>query len=101
MIGRDALLVKDLPERREPLDAAAARLGALGLPYVARPALAQTAMVATETRKHHFIPATDKTVHWGYFSKSLKPLLVADSGDYITFETLTHHANDDAERMVK
>ena len=24
-----------------------------------------------------------------------------DSGDYVTIETLTHHANDDAERMVK
>ncbi len=94
------------PERREflkhtALGGTAAGLGALGLPYVARPAMAQTAMVSTDTRKHHFIPATDKTIHWGYFSKSLKPLLVADSGDYITFETLTHHANDDAERMVK
>ena len=24
-----------------------------------------------------------------------------DSGDYVTIETLTHHANDDAERMIK
>jgi acetamidase/formamidase len=40
-------------------------------------------------------------VHWGYFSKLLKPQLEVDSGDYITIEALTHHANDDAERMVK
>src|SRR5436309_9274768 len=53
------------------------------------------------TRNHYYIPATDKTVHWGYFSKSLKPLVEVDSGDYVTIETLTHHANDDAERMVK
>ena len=51
--------------------------------------------------KYHYVPATDKTVHWGYFSKSLEPVLRIDSGDYITLETLTHHANDDAERMVK
>jgi putative ABC transport system substrate-binding protein len=24
-----------------------------------------------------------------------------DSGDYVTIEALTHHANDDAERMIK
>ena len=51
--------------------------------------------------KYHYVPATDKTVHWGYFSKSLKPLVEVDSGDYVTIETLTHHANDDAERMIQ
>jgi acetamidase/formamidase len=51
--------------------------------------------------KYHYIPATDKTVHWGYFSKSLPPVLEVDSGDYVTIEALTHHANDDAERMIK
>ena len=40
-------------------------------------------------------------MHWGYFSKLLKPQLEVDSGDYVTIEALTHHANDDAERMVK
>ena len=47
------------------------------------------------------MPATNQTVHWGYFSKSLKPVLTVDPGDFVTVETLTHHANDDAERMVK
>jgi acetamidase/formamidase len=50
---------------------------------------------------YHYLPATADTVHWGYFSKLLKPRLEVDSGDYITIEALTHHANDDAERMVK
>jgi acetamidase/formamidase len=50
---------------------------------------------------YHYVPATDKTVHWGYFSKSLKPVVEVSSGDYVTVETLTHHANDDAARMVK
>ena len=50
---------------------------------------------------YHYLPATADTVHWGYFSKLLKPRLEVDSGDYVTIETLTHHANDDAERMIK
>jgi acetamidase/formamidase len=51
-------------------------------------------------RNHHHVPATDRTVHWGYFSKSLKPILEVESGDLLTIETLTHCANDDAARMV-
>ncbi len=52
------------------------------------------------TTNHYHVPATDKTVHWGYFSKSLKPVVEVDSGDFVTIEVLTHHANDDASRMV-
>jgi len=51
--------------------------------------------------RHHLLPANNKTVHWGYFSKSRAPTVYAHSGDLVTVETLTHHANDDAERMVK
>ena len=50
---------------------------------------------------YHYLPANADTVHWGYFSKLLKPQLEVDSGDFVTIEALTHHANDDAERMVK
>jgi hypothetical protein len=35
------------------------------------------------------------------FSKLLKPQLEVDSGDYVTIEALTHHANDDAERRER
>jgi acetamidase/formamidase len=52
------------------------------------------------TTNHYHVPATDKTVHWGYFSKSLKPVVEVASGDFVTIEALTHHANDDASRMV-
>ncbi len=52
------------------------------------------------TRNHYYAPANDKTVHWGYFSKLLKPLVEVNSGDFVTIEALTHHANDDAERMI-
>jgi acetamidase/formamidase/AraC-like DNA-binding protein len=51
--------------------------------------------------RHHFLQATPDTVHWGYFSRFLKPALHIQSGDYVTIETLTHHANDDFERMIE
>src|SRR6267154_4331587 len=52
-------------------------------------------------RSYHHLPANADTVHWGYFSKQLKPQVEVNSGDFVTIEALTHHANDDAERMVK
>ncbi|WMS42516.1 acetamidase/formamidase family protein [Acuticoccus sp. MNP-M23] len=54
-----------------------------------------------ETASHHTIPASADTVHWGYFSKGLEPSAVIRSGDLVTIETLTHHAYDDASRMVE
>ena len=50
---------------------------------------------------HYHLPASDQTVHWGFFSKSLKPVVTVDSGDYVTIEALTHHAADDWDRMIK
>ncbi len=52
------------------------------------------------TTNHYHVPATDKTVHWGYFSKLLKPVVEVEPGDFVTLEVLTHHANDDASRMI-
>lgn len=49
---------------------------------------------------HHVVPATAETVHWGYFSRTLKPILSIASGDLVTIETLTHHAYDDHARMI-
>jgi len=69
-------------------------LGAASLAY------AQTALQRS-TISHYHVPATDQTVHWGYFSKSLKPLVEVESGDFVTIETVTHHAYDDYERMIK
>lgn len=50
--------------------------------------------------QEYYLPANAETVHWGYFSQELAPKLTVDSGDVITVETLTHHANDDASLMV-
>lgn len=54
-----------------------------------------------EAGQHHHLLANDKTVHWGYFSHSLAPVLTIDSGDLVTIETLTQHAYDDYDRMIK
>ncbi len=50
--------------------------------------------------KHFTLPVSPATVHWGYFSKKVTPALTLRSGDRATIETLTHHANDDYERMI-
>ena len=50
--------------------------------------------------RHHHLPANADTVHWGYFSRLLKPRLEIDPGDLVTVETLTHQASDDHERMI-
>ncbi len=68
---------------------------------VSSPLYAGVQCVPTSSPIHHYIPANSETVHWGYFSKGLKPQAVVNSGDFVTLETLTHHANDDAERMIK
>lgn len=52
-------------------------------------------------RRHHQLRATDKTVHWGYLSHDLPPVLEVESGDKVTIETLTQHASDDWERMIE
>ncbi len=93
--------------RRTFLKSALLSGGALASAGALAPALISGAQAQTggakpgDRRNHYYIPASDKTVHWGYFSKSLKPVIELDSGDYVTIETLTHHANDDSERMVK
>ena len=51
-------------------------------------------------QSYYHLPANADTVHWGYFSKLLKPQVEVNSGDLITIETLTHQASDDAERMI-
>ena len=50
--------------------------------------------------RHFNLPVSPATVHWGYFSKKVSPALTLRSGDRATIETLTHHANDDYERMI-
>jgi acetamidase/formamidase len=86
--------------RRSFIQGALATGAALGSIGAASLAHAQTGMKRS-TISHYQIAASAETVHWGYFSKSLKPLVEVESGDFVTLETLTHHAGDDLERMVK
>src|SRR5690606_14784406 len=78
-------------------------LGAFGSSAHAASSFAGGGPVRTEKAlaTHYHIPATADTVHWGYFSKSLKPTVELESGDFATIETLTHHCGDDVERMIK
>lgn len=79
-----------------------AAVGAAGGLSLVTPALAQaSAMNGPATPSSHYLPVNSDTVHWGYFSKTLKPRVEVDSGDIVTIETLTHHAGDDLERMVQ
>jgi acetamidase/formamidase len=104
-LHRQQLLEELDSERRSFLKSAFAAGGGAAAAWAAAgavisPASAQTAARPGKTA-YHYLPATAETVHWGYFSKLLPPRLEIDSGDYVTIEALTHHANDDAERMVK
>ncbi|MGA0564742.1 acetamidase/formamidase family protein [Ancylobacter sp. VNQ12] len=49
--------------------------------------------------RHHLAVSRD-TVHWGYLSRSIAPVLRVRSGAVVTVETLTQHAYDDHERMI-
>jgi acetamidase/formamidase len=49
---------------------------------------------------HVVVKATPATVHWGYFSRALRPVATVEPGDFVTIETLTHHAYDDRARMI-
>jgi acetamidase/formamidase len=42
----------------------------------------------------HELRATPETVHWGFFDRSLRPVLAVASGDIVQIETMTHRAGD-------
>src|SRR4051812_19886509 len=69
----------------------AVALGSLGAAARAQAQAASPGPSKT-TVSHHYVPANADTVHWGYFSKKLKPVIEVQSGDYVTLETVTHHA---------
>lgn len=54
----------------------------------------------SEPCRHH-LSVSSETVHWGFLNRDLEPVLEVRSGDYVTVETLTHHASDDYERMIE
>jgi len=96
-------LLEDLDSERRSFLKSAFVAGGGAAAWAASGRLTSPASAQTKPGQptYHYLPATADTVHWGYFSKLLKPQLEVDSGDYVTIEALTHHANDDAERMIK
>lgn len=55
---------------------------------------AMSKLAIGEETKLHYLPATPKTVHWGYFDNSIPPVKTIKSGDLVYAETVTHHAGD-------
>jgi len=88
------------PSRRSFMTSSLLGAAALGSLSASSLAHAQTAVVKSSF-SHYHLPANDKTVHWGYFSKQLAPQVEVNSGDFVTIETVTHHAADDLDRMVR
>ena len=72
--------------------------GDRGQPRPAETAAPRLRPVAASAQHH--LPVGADRVHWGFFSRSLAPQIVVDSGDVITVETLTQHASDDPARMI-
>ena len=50
---------------------------------------------------HHRLAVSSANVHWGYFSRALRPVLEIRSGDSVEVETLSQHASDDPELMIR
>ena len=46
------------------------------------------------------IKLSSDSVHWGYFSKTLAPVLNITSGSEVVVEMATHHACDDYDKMI-
>lgn len=48
----------------------------------------------------HTLKATSKTCFWGFFDKTLPPILTIESGDIVYVEALTHHAGDAPDLLM-
>jgi acetamidase/formamidase len=46
------------------------------------------------------LPLSAANVHWGFFSKTIAPVLTIDSGAEVVVEMATHHACDDYDKMI-
>jgi acetamidase/formamidase/AraC-like DNA-binding protein len=91
-------------KKTDKIDSVSARAPEPAPPRTALRSALRTTGTPLSTRidaHHHYLAANEKTVHWGYFSRSLRPVLEVESGDFVTIETLTHHSYDDYERMIK
>ncbi|RCX33031.1 acetamidase/formamidase [Thioalbus denitrificans] len=98
---RTGMIPRERDTRHRPIAPLAPVVVGLALALGGTGAEGGTDPCAAGEPRHYTLPANDKTVNWGYFSKSIPPALTVKSGDMVTIETLTHHADDDYERMIK
>lgn len=49
----------------------------------------------------HTLPLSSANVHWGYFSKTLSPVLTISSNSTVEVEMATHHGCDDYGLMIE
>ncbi|HEY5129757.1 MAG TPA: acetamidase/formamidase family protein [Bradyrhizobium sp.] len=64
-------------------------------------AQAQRETIRTEAPASYHLAVSKETAHWGYLSRTIPPVLRVQPGSLVTIETLTQHAFDDYERMIK
>jgi acetamidase/formamidase/AraC-like DNA-binding protein len=64
-------------------------------------AQAQRETIRTEAPASYYLAVSRETAHWGYLSRTIPPVLRVQPGSLVTIETLTQHAFDDYERMIK
>jgi acetamidase/formamidase/AraC-like DNA-binding protein len=50
---------------------------------------------------NHRLSVNASTIHWGYFSRALEPVIEIRSGDTVEIETLTQHASDAPDLMIR
>lgn len=76
---------------------------ALGFSRGAEAAKAETLLAADSIRDAgniHVLKATPQTCFWGFFDKTLPPVLTINSGDIVYIEALTHHAGDAPDLLM-
>jgi len=86
----------EFPRRRALLLSAAASSFAM---IASGAAIAQETSCESRETMHFDLPANIDTVQQGFFSPSLEPLLTVNSGDFVTIEMATHHADKDPRMM--
>jgi acetamidase/formamidase len=83
----------------------AAALGLTQVGFRRDPAQAQEELLAAadtirDAGNLHILKATPQNCFWGFFDKTLPPVLTVDSGDIIYVEALTHHAGDAPDLLM-
>ncbi|WP_245413555.1 acetamidase/formamidase family protein [Mangrovicella endophytica] len=77
--------------------------GALSLPHPPSPL--RTAAIPPRASEPpqamHHLPISPSSVHWGFLSRSLPPVLRIGPGEAVRVETLTQHGCDDWERLIR